>query len=185
VSGSKNFELSGLKNLFATTGNLYGLSRSSNPWMAPYIKTEVGDITENILQTALDNLEMRTGEKVNFIVCSMGVRRKIAEKFKIYQHSVDTMSLNGGFTALSYNGIPIVADRFCPEGTMYLLNTKNFKIHQLCDWEWLEDESGHVLKQVPGKAVWTATLVKYADLVCDKPQGQGMLTGITESCGKR
>ena len=90
------------------------------------------------------------------------------------------MALNGGFTALSYNGIPIVADRFCPEGTMYLLNTKDFKIHQLCDWEWLEDEGGHVLKQVPGKAIWRATLVKYADLMCDKPQGQGMLSGITE-----
>ncbi len=179
VAGSRNYELTGLKSIF-TSSNLYGLSKSSNPWLAPYVKNEVGDLTENILQTALDELEMRTGDKTNFIVCSLGVRRAIAEKFKKYQHSVDTMSLNGGFTALSYNGIPIVADRFCPAGTMYLLNTKDFKIHQLCDWEWLEDEGGHVLKQVPGKAIWRATLVKYADLMCDRPQGQGMLSGITE-----
>ena len=179
VAGSRNYELTGLKHLF-TSGTLYGLSKSSNPWLAPYVKNEVGELTENILQTALDELEMRTGDKTNFIVCSLGVRRAIAEKFKKYQHSVDTMALNGGFTALSYNGIPIVADRFCPEGTMYLLNTKDFKIHQLCDWEWLEDEGGHVLKQVPGKAIWRATLVKYADLMCDRPQGQGMLSGITE-----
>ena len=179
VAGSKNYELTGLKHLFSS-GTLYGLSKSSNPWLAPYVKNEVGELTENILQTALDELEMRTGDKTNFIVCSLGVRRAIAEKFKKYQHSVDTMALNGGFTALSYNGIPIVADRFCPEGTMYLLNTKDFKIHQLCDWEWLEDEGGHVLKQVPGKAIWRATLVKYADLMCDRPQGQGMLSGITE-----
>lgn len=180
VTGSKNYEMSGLKTLFGTAP-LYGLSRPANPWLAPYMKTEVGELTENILQTTLDELEQRTGDKVNFIVCSLGVRRAIAEKFKRYQHSVDTMALNGGFTALSYNGIPIVADRFCPAGTMYLLNTNDFKIHQLCDWEWLEDESGHVLKQVPGKAVWTATLVKYAELMCDKPQGQAMLSGITEA----
>ncbi len=181
VAGSKGYELTGLKSIFANTGTLYGLNRASNPWMTPYSKTEVGELTENILQTALDELESRTGDKINFIVCSLGVRRAIAQQFKKYQHSVDTMTLNGGFTALSYNGIPIVADRFCPVGTMFLLNTKDFKIHQLCDWEWLEDESGNVLKQVPGKAVWTATIVKYADLMCDKPQGQGMLSGITEA----
>lgn len=180
VAGSKNYEMSGLKTLFGT-GSIYGLSRNANPWIAPYVKNEVGELTENILQTALDELEQRTGDKVNFIVCSLGVRRAIAEKFKRYQHSVDTMALNGGFTALSYNGIPIVADRFCPAGTMFLLNTNDFKIHQLCDWEWLEDEGGRVLKQVPGKAIWTATLVKYADLMCDKPQGQAMLSGITEA----
>ena len=43
------------------------------------------------------------------------------------------------------------------------------------------DDDGRVLKQVPGKPVYTATLVKYADLICARPNGQGMLTGITEA----
>ena len=29
-----------------------------------------------------------------------------------------------------------------------------------------------------GKPVYTATLVKYAELICEKPCGQGVLTGI-------
>lgn len=82
---------------------------------------------------------------------------------------------------MSYNGIPIVADRFCPEGTMYLLNTNDFTLHQLCDWQWLEGEDGKVLKQIAGKPVYTATLVKYADLICARPNGQGMISGITEN----
>ena len=36
---------------------------------------------------------------------------------------------------------------------------------------WLEDEDGKILKQVPGKAAYSATLVKYAELVCRKPYG--------------
>jgi len=91
------------------------------------------------------------------------------------------MELNGGFKAMNYNGIPIVADRFCPEGTMYLLNTNDFTLHQLCDWQWLADDDGRVLKQIPGKPVYTATLVKYAELICSCPNGQGMLSGITEA----
>lgn len=38
-----------------------------------------------------------------------------------------------------------------------------------------------MLRQVPGKPVYSATLVKYADLLCSRPNGQGMLSGITES----
>ena len=39
-----------------------------------------------------------------------------------------------------------LADRFVEDGTMYLLNTKEFALHQLCDWQWLEGEDGKVLK---------------------------------------
>ena len=68
-----------------------------------------------------------------------------------------------------------------PDDTMYLLNTNHFKIHQLCDWQWLEGEDGKILKQVPGKPVYTATLVKYAELMCENPSAQGALMGITEA----
>ena len=52
---------------------------------------------------------------------------------------------------------------------MYLLNTDDFALHQLCDWKWLEGEDGKVIKQVADKPVYKATLVKYADLIV--PQG--------------
>jgi hypothetical protein len=94
---------------------------------------------------------------------------------------IDVTELKGGYKAMSYNGIPIVADRFCPDGTLYMLNTQDFTLHQLCDWQWLEGDDGKVLKQIPGKPVYTATLVKYADLICARPCGQGMISGITEA----
>ncbi|MBQ7642910.1 MAG: phage major capsid protein, partial [Clostridia bacterium] len=98
-----------------------------------------------------------------------------------YKRNIDVLDLKGGYKAISYNGIPIISDRFCPAGTMYLLNSQDFALHQLCDWKWLEGENGKVLTQVAGKAAYTATLVKYADLVCVRPCGQAMLTGITEA----
>ena len=91
------------------------------------------------------------------------------------------MNLDCGYKALSYSGIPFVVDRFCGKKDMYLLNTDDFKLHQLCDWRWLEGDDGRVLKQTAGKPVYTATLVKYADLLCEKPSGQGVITGITEA----
>ena len=145
------------------------------------MKKEVGEISETAIQTAIDELEENTGSKVNFIVCSSGVKRAYQKHLATYKRNIDVMELNGGYKALSYNGIPVISDRFCPEGTMYLLNTDDFILHQLCDWKWLEGEDGRVLKQVANKPVYSATLVKYADLVCTRPCGQAMLSGITEA----
>lgn len=43
---------------------------------------------------------------------------------------------------------------------------------------WLEDEDGKILKQVPGKASYSATLVKYAELICKKPCAQAILKNV-------
>lgn len=181
VQGSYNQEITGLGAIFNDGGTLYGLERSEHPWLIPYMKDGVGEITETEIQKAIDQIEENTGSKVNFIVCSSGVKRALQQYFTTYKRNVNVMEIQGGYTVMTYNGIPIVSDRFCPEGTMYLLNTDDFCLHQLCDWKWLETSDGKVLKQVANKPVYTATLVKYADLLCNRPCGQGMLTGITEA----
>ena len=98
-----------------------------------------------------------------------------------YRRNIDIAELEGGYKTITHNGIPVVADRFVDEDTMYLLNTNDFTLHQLCDWKWLEGEDGRVIKQVADKPVYKATLVKYADLICSRPCGQAMLKGITEA----
>ena len=181
VQGSYNQEITGLGAIFKTTGEIYGLDRSTHKWLIPYIKSGVGEISETAIQTAIDYLDENAGSRVNFIICSSGVKRAFQNHLSTYKRNIDVMDLNGGYKALSYNGIPIVSDRFCPEGTMYLLNTDDFALHQLCDWKWLEGEDGRVIKQVADKPVYKATLVKYADLICSRPCGQAMLKGITEA----
>ena len=181
VQGSYGNEITGLKAIFDTDSDLYGLKRESNAWLNPTVKEINGEITENDIQTVLDQIEEQAGASVDFIVCSWGVRRTLQALFSKNNRNVDTLELAGGFKAMSYNGIPIVADRFCPNGCMYLLNTADFNLHQLCDWQWLTGDDGKVLKQLAGKPVYSATLVKYAELICAKPYGQGLIKGITEA----
>lgn len=181
VQGSYNQEITGLGAIFKDSGELYGLNRATHKWLVPYMQKDVGEISESVIQKAIDTLDENAGSQVNFIVCSAGVKRAFMNHLATYKRNTDYMELQGGYKAISYNGIPIISDRFCPDGTMYLLNTDNFTLHQLCDWQWLEGEDGKILKQIAGTPTYTATLVKYADLICDKPCGQGMLTGITEA----
>nr|DAF29120.1 MAG TPA: major capsid protein [Caudoviricetes sp.] len=179
VQGSLMKELTGLGALFGNSEKLYGLVRADNQWLNPYKKTSA-ELTDVVIQTAIDNLEEVAGSNADFIVCSSGVKRAYQNYLVTNRTNIDVMNLQGGYKAISYNGIPVVSDRFAPKGTMYILNTSDFHLHQLCDWRWLEGDDGRVIKQVAGRPVYTATLVKYADLICDRPIGQGMISGITE-----
>lgn len=181
VQGSYNLELTGLGAIFKDTGSLYGLDRATHKWMVPYMDSSVGDLTETKIQKAIDKLEETAGSRVDIILCSWGVKRALQEVLSESRTNSDMAELAGGYRTMTYNGIPVVADRFCPDKTMYLLNSADFTLHQLCDWKWLEGDDGKVLRQVPGKPLYTATLVKYADLICTRPCGQAMLSGITEA----
>lgn len=173
-----NNEITGLEKIIGTKGELYGINRTNNAWMKSSIKDNVGQLTETVMQTMVDRIEETTGGEIDFIACSSSVRRAYQQELSTYRRNVDVMNLQGGFKALSFNGIPVVADRFVPDDTMYLLNTKDFELCQLCDWQWLEDNEGRVIRQKEGYPVYTATLVKYAELLCNRPNSQAKLTGI-------
>ena len=147
--------------------------------MNAYVNSTGGDITDTMIQTAISFLEEVTGSNIDFISCSSDVKRAYQEYLREYRRNIDVMELAGGYKALTYNGIPVVSDRFVESGTMYLLNTKSFALHQLCDWKWLEGDNGRIIKQDACKPTYTATLVKYADLICSQPNGQAKITNIT------
>ncbi len=181
LQGSYGLEITGLGAIFGEGETLYGVNKAANAWLKPYLSEEVGALDDIAIQTAIDHLDEVAGSTVNFITCSSAVKRAYQSYLNTYRRNVDVMELAGGYKAISYNGIPLMSDRFVPEDTMYLLNTKEFTLHQLCDWNWLEGEDGKIIRQIAGYPTYTATLVKYADLICDKPNGQAKLSGITVS----
>lgn len=181
VQNSYEKEITGLDAIFGQ-GNLYGVTRSSNAWMNP-LSTAIGQnesFGDVKIQSVIDQLSEYYDSNVDFLVGSAGVKRAYQDYLNTYRSNVDVMELAGGYKALSYNGIPLISDKFAPASKLFCLNTSEFTLHQLCDWRWLEGEDGKVLKQVANKPVYTATLVKYAELICDKPGGQGVITSITE-----
>ena len=178
VQGSKNNEITGLEAIFGN-GNLYGLNRTDYPWLTPYVNNASVPMDDVTLQTTIDAIEDKAGSEVDFIACSRGARKAYQQYLTYYRRNIDVAELAGGFKAITFNGIPVVADRFIKEGTAYFLNTKDFALHELCDWQWLEGEDGKILKQNPGFPSYTATLVKYADLICDRPLGQAKLSNIS------
>ena len=181
VQGSKDNEITGLGAIFGDSATLYGLNRAANKWLTPYVSTASQEINDNLLQTAVDFLEENTGSNIDFITCGAGVKRAYQQYLACYRRNIDVTVLEGGYKAISFNGIPVVSDRFVPDDTLYMLDSSKFTLHQLCDWEWIEGEGGKILRQKAGYPAYTATLVKYADLICDQPNGQAKFSGISST----
>ena len=178
VQGSKDNEITGLEAIFGT-GSLYGLNRTDYPWLSPYVNNSSVSMDDVTLQSTIDAIEDKAGSEVDFIACSRSARKAYQQYLTYYRRNIDVAELAGGFKAITFNGIPVVADRFIKDGEAYFLNTKDFTLHQLCDWQWLEGEDGKILKQNPGFPSYSATLVKYADLICDRPVAQAKLSNIS------
>ncbi len=172
--GSFGNELTGLGAIFGS-GKLYGYDRTEEPYFAPRSVQLSAELTEDDITDMLDYMEEHFNSKIDMILCSYSARKKIAKLAADNKRIVNSIDAHAGFGVVTVNGVPVYADRFCPEGVIYFVNTEDFALNQLCDWEWLEDEDGKILKQVTGKAAYGATLVKYAELICKKPCAQAVL----------
>ncbi len=170
-----NKEICGLGYIFDEP-YVYGYSRNSEAYFRPHTRSiSEAALSESNIIDLIDEIEVDTDRKIDMILCSHKVRRKIVSLLDSSRHIVNTTDIAAGFSSVVINDVPVYADKFCPDNRIYFVNSKDFVLNQLCDWTWMEDEGGRVLKQIPGKPAYTATLVKYAELICKRPCGQGMI----------
>lgn len=177
LQGSHNAEIYGLPYLYKTvseTPTIYGNARANVSYMLPSTKT-VNAVSTDSIQEMLDDIEERSGGNIDLLLTSYDMRRKYLAALQSTRTNVDYLNLDGGFKTISYNGIPVYADRFVEDNTIHFVNTADFKLQQLGDWSWIEGEGGRILRQLDNKAAYGATLVKYANLICVRPIGQAKM----------
>jgi len=179
LAGNYGLEMTGIGDVLSTSGTLYGLSKTTYPWLKPQVKNLGGEIADNSMQTIVHQIESRSGCKVDFIQCALGVERAYGDYLEANKQAVNTIDLKGGYKALSFKGIPLIGCRFVGAGRMELLDTKVWKLYDMGDFHWL-NQDGTILRSVSRKPVWEGTLARYCDLGCKVPKGQGLIYNITE-----
>lgn len=98
---------------------------------------------------------------------------------------LDNLGGNQGFRALSFRGIPVVADEKCTSGYIYTLNTNHLAFYTL------PQPVGFTVERTIEGFGWTgwlqgvnqdavtARLQYYGQLICDAPRTQAVRTGVT------
>ena len=156
--------------------SLYGLTRSSNTFLYMNSKNIASNSFGFVpVLTFIDDLRVNNNANTDIITVGYAWRRAYQNSLKNFALNTDIVNLAGGVKSVTLNGIPVFATRFIAPNQGYMLDSSTFKLHQLCDWSWLANDKGEILHQKEGYAVQSATLAKYCDMICDRPNKNGVI----------
>jgi hypothetical protein len=166
----------------ATYGNI---NRSSNTWWKSkqYAAGSVNPTRQNVLQYISGTVK-NGAEVPTFGVCGFGTWTLLAqdyvgqENYMITPGSGFDGDANGpqaAFRALMVAGVPIYPDPYCPEGTLYLLNTNylSLYIHEQASFAFTGFESTLPNFQIG----YVGAVLMIAELVNTKPKAMTKITG--------
>jgi hypothetical protein len=127
-----------------------------------------------------DDVEEEAGKDYgpNIILTTRAIRREYKELCVADRRYVNTMTLDGGWSALEYNGIPLTVDNDAIDGEMYFLTTKDIQIYRMSDYDWM-DKDGAILARLTGYDAYEAVLFRYAEMATSRRGSQGVLCDIS------
>ena len=111
------------------------------------------------------NLGRQQGAMPSAIVTSLGVQREFYRLLQANQQFVAPGATDyaSGFSTLTYNGMPVIADLDAPFGKMFILDESTIKVFSDQDWHFL-DGDGQTLRQVANIDAYEAVMVRYMNL---------------------
>ena len=136
-------------------------------------------LTFRLMQKMFDQVEEKAGRNYgpDLIMTTRAIRREYLELCRADRRAVNKMDLDGGWSALDYNGVPLVVDNDAIDGDMYFLTTKDLNIYRMSDYDWMERD-GAILSRLSGYDAYEAVLFRYAELGCTRRNTQGVLCDL-------
>lgn len=167
----EQLKLNGLNDLFSDNKILYGVDRTKYEILNPY-KTTIDEFDVDKIRSIIDN----HSEDADFIVMSNNNKRKFLNWLDKNKLNVKTVDGIYDKPIIQFDiGMNLITAPI-DDNSIYVLNSKDFIMHQLVDWEWLSDENGNIVRMQFDKPVYKATLVKYANILCHNPSKQIKIT---------
>ena len=175
----------GLPAAVANSGTYGNIDRASYTWWksSQYAAGSVNPTRQNILQYISGTVK-NGAEMPSFGVCGFGTWTLLAQDFVGQEQYVitpgggfdgDANGPQAAFRALMVAGVPIYPDPYCPEGTVYFLNTNylSLYIHEQGSFVFTGFESTLPNWQIG----YVGAVLMIAELVNVKPKSMTKVTG--------
>lgn len=134
------------------------------------------------MQEVIDAIATQTDyseSDINLIMGNFPIRRSYYKLCIAERRHINTMELDGGWKALDFNGLPLVADSQCRRNVLYFLVLDTMAMFRTSDFDWM-DKDGSYLTRVINKDAYEATLFHYGNLACLSRNGNGLLADLLE-----
>jgi len=175
----------GLPAAIADSGTYGNIDRSTYTWWKSkqYAAGGVNPTRQNVLQYISGTVK-NGAEMPSFGVCGFGTWTLLAQDFVGQEQYVitpgsgfdgDPNGPQAAFRALMVAGVPIYPDPYCPEGTMYLINTNylSLYIHEQGSFVFTGFESTLPNWQIG----YVGAVLMIAELINVKPKAMTKVTG--------
>ena len=166
-------------------GTYGNINRSTYSWWQSkvYAAGSVNPTRQNVLQYISGTVK-KGAEVPTFGVCGFGTWTLLAQDYVCQEQYVitpgsgfdgDANGPQAAFRALMVAGVPIYPDPYCPEGTLYLLNTNylSLYIHEQGQFVFTGFESTLPNWQIG----YVGAVLTIAELVSTKPKSMTKVTG--------
>jgi hypothetical protein len=131
-----------------------------------------------LMQTAYSYCEKQM-KAPSAVITSYGVRDKYADLLTADKRHVNTLKLDGGFTAIEFNSSPVIPLASCWPNKMFFLQESMLEIGETAPPDWAS-EDGSILHKVSTYDSYEADLVYDAELGAKRRNCHAVLADITE-----
>ena len=174
-------EMTGIPQIVAAGDTLFTVDGSAVRVWNSTVVAQGGAITESAVEKMIDDVSIASNVVADLVCSSHEIVRDYSALLDADRRYNDTTEYNGGFSGIHVQTgsgrVTLVPDRFAPEGEMYFLSSDNIRIAEASDWEFM-DHDGSVFNRIPDVDGYEATLFKYCDIVTDRRNSHGKITGI-------
>ena len=164
-------------------GNLQNIDATvaANEW---HRSTVLSNATDRPLTLALMDeaftTAMETGDAApTALFTSFGITRRYAALMIAFRRYVGTTEYDGGYKALDYNGVPVIADRDCLNCRIYFLHEPDLRVYVLSDPQWM-NKDGSIYHRLADKDAYQATLYCRETMGTDVRDKHVLLAAISE-----
>ena len=169
----------------ATTNELQGVDSTAQTWWRSYVAGNANVPAALSLETMDDiweNQEVTEGITPDMLLTTGKIRNRYVETLRAERRYVNTMKLDGGWTAVEYNGKPLVADKDCPRGRINFINWKCLALFVGMDFDFVGGgQNGEYLHYIENYDAYEIILRYYAELGTYRRNGVAAYVDIDES----